>query len=266
VEVCCEDRTGPVWRVALKPDDGEDVTVTVGGLEQLEAILDAAHESEACRVLVLDGTPGCFCRGMDLQVATTTSEAERSKGSQLFAEGLCRLRGARQLVVAAVDGDAVAGGLGLAVAADVVIATERSAFGLPELMLGLLPAMVLPLLMERVGAHQARRLALGAVSIPAARAGAIGLVDELVDDDAALERKVRAIVKNALRVQPDAVAELKRFTADIASMHYRDAVHAGRALTDERLARPETLAAITDFLSGEPLPWLDRYRPGKPKP
>jgi len=269
VQVSCEDQGGPVWRVALEPDsaqDGaEDVTVTVGGMEQLEAILEAAEASDACRVIVLDGRPGCFCRGMDLQDATTITAAERSRGSRLFAECLCRLRGARQLVVAAVDGDAVAGGLGLAAAADVVIATDRSAFGLPELMLGLLPAMVLPLLRERMGAHQARRLALGATSIPAEHAQALGLVDERCADAAALDKKVRAVVKTALRLQPDAVAELKRFTADIASMDHRDAIHAGRAVTDERLARPETMAAIQGFLAGDPVPWLDRYRPGKPQ-
>ncbi|RLB51492.1 MAG: hypothetical protein DRI90_22905 [Deltaproteobacteria bacterium] len=264
MKVCCEDQSGPVWRVALLPDEGQDVTITLSGLEQLDIILSTAAEAASCRVIVLDGAPGCFCRGMDLQSASDLPEAERQVGSRLYAESLCRLREARQLIVAAVDGDALAGGLGLVAAADLVIATERSIFGLPELMLGLLPAMVLPLLMERIGRHQARRLALGAVSIAAPRALSLGLVDELVEDAEQLERKLRSVLKSALRVQPDAVAELKRFTTEIAFMTLRDAVAAGKALTDERLSRPETLAAIDDFLSGEPLPWLDRYRPARP--
>ncbi len=264
MQVCCQDKSGPAWRVALLGDEGEDVTITLSGLEQLDAIIKAAAGADGCRALVLDGAPGCFCRGMDLQVVGDLSEAERRTGSRLFAECLCGLRGARQLVVAAVDGDALAGGLGLVAAADVVVATERSTFGLPELMLGLLPAMVLPLLMERVGRQGARRLALSTASVASQRALAIGLVDELVEGPDQLERKVRSVLKNALRVQPDAVAELKRFTAEIAFMDYRDAVAAGRALTDERLSRPDTLAAISDFLSGEPLPWLDRYRPAQP--
>jgi enoyl-CoA hydratase/carnithine racemase len=263
VKVSCEDQSGPVWRVALLPDEGEDVSITLGGLVELTAIIDGAAEAQHCRALVLDGSPGCFCRGMNLQVATTIAETERQEGSRLFAECLCRLRGARQLVIAAIDGDALAGGLGLVAAADVALATERSIFGLPELMLGLLPAMVLPLLMERIGAQPARRLALSAASVTAQRAFAIGLVDELVADPEQLERKLRSVLKATLRVQPDAVAELKRFSAEIAFMDYRDAVMAGRALTDERLSRPDIREAISDFLSGEPLPWLDRYRPNR---
>jgi len=261
MKVCCSDTSGPVWRIALTPSRGDDVTLTLAGLRALEHLLVRAADSAVCRVIVLEAAAGGFCRGMDLQLVLTLTAAERREGSASFAACLQHLRGGPRFVVAAIDGAAIAGGLGLGAAADLAIATEASSFGLPELVLGLVPAMVLPLVMERVGPQRARRLALGVGSIDATAALGVGLIDELVGDRAALERAVRRAIKGALRLQPDAVASLKRFATEAAGELRAAAIARGRALTDERLERPEVLAAIRGFGDGEPAPWLERYRP-----
>lgn len=252
-----------MWRIALIPPPGSEVTLTVQGLAALERLLGEGEQNERCRVMVLEAPAGGFCRGMDLQVVLALSPEERRAGSASFAACLERLRGGRKMTVALVDGAAVAGGLGLAAACDWVLATEASRFGLPELTLGLVPAMVLPLIIERAGAQAARRLALGAGSVGAEAALRAGLVDGLAPEGAGLERAVRRVIKTALRLQPDAVASLKRLLTVAAREPRAAAIERGRALTDERLERPEVLAAIAGFGDGEPAPWLERHRPGR---
>jgi len=253
--------SGSVWRVRLEPDEeGGDVTVTAAGMEQLRA----AEESTACRALVLEATGDSFCRGMDLEGVARAGDAgaeEPSLGVALYAECLSALRDCRKCVIAVVDGAALGGGVGLAAAADVVVATERAVFGLPEVMVGLIPAMVLPVLMERVGVQTARRLAMGAASISARRAYELGLCDELCEDATKVDKVLRRLLKNVLRVEPGAVAEGKSCTSKIANRSCREGIEAGRAHTTESLTRDRTLAGIRAFVAGESLPWQERYRP-----
>ena len=138
-----------VWRVVLDASPGRDVALLDGpGLAQLDAILAAASNHDGLRVLVLESrAPGSFCAGMDLQ---GLSGAASDPGAAMAAYASClrRLRALRGVVVAVVDGAAVGGGVGLAAAADIALASERASFALPELTWGLMPAMVLPVLRE----------------------------------------------------------------------------------------------------------------------
>jgi enoyl-CoA hydratase/carnithine racemase len=266
MRVRCQDTVSSVWRARFEPDtDDGDVTVTAGGMGELLALLARAEEAPSCRVIVLEATGSSFCRGMDLDGVARGGE-DPADGVRLYAECLSALRHSSRLVIAVVDGDALGGGVGLAAAADILLATRRAVFGLPEVMVGLIPAMVLPVLFERIPPQKARRLAVGAASISADRAHELGLVDELVDDGAEVERALRPLLRNALRTSPAAVSALKRFTAEVAPMGCREGIEAGRAHTTTSLSQPEVLSGIRAFVAGEPLPWQERYRPSGTEP
>ncbi|MBI4700510.1 MAG: enoyl-CoA hydratase/isomerase family protein [Deltaproteobacteria bacterium] len=255
------EQAGPVWRIELGPGGRDEVTITCEGLQELLDLLAEAERAAECRVLVLQAGTGGFCRGMDLATLAADPERETSVGLPRYAACLRALRESSKVVVALVDGAALGGGLGLAASADVLLATSRSSFGLPELMLGLVPAMVLPVLMQRLAPQKARLLALRLGVIDGAEARRIGLVDELCADEGAMERALRAELKNLLRIRPDAVPALKRFAALAATLDPADAVEAGRRLTAERTVQAETVAAVRSFVAGEPLGWLARYWP-----
>ncbi len=282
MRVSCEERGGSVWRLHLRSEGDDDATLDTVALDDLDAILDAADaEDSGCRVLVLEGEAGRFCVGMsgasvagdgsdsgtDTETDGGTDAAidaaidaatDAATGVARYASCVKRLRLGPPAVVAIVDGPALGGGLGLAAAADTVIGTSRARFGLPETRVGLLPAMVLPLVAERMPAQKARRLALGGPALDADEAARLGLVDRVVEDVAAAEKALFAELRQLLRLSPAAVAELRRFSASSVTMALDAAIDAGAAITSRGVADPDVRAAIHASLEGEAPVWLER--------
>ncbi|MFG1691273.1 enoyl-CoA hydratase/isomerase family protein [Gemmatimonadota bacterium] len=250
----------PVRRIGLGPGEETEVLIDVQGVAALAAALEDAEKDPSCRVMVVEGTPGVFCSGMDLGFATSATEQELLDQVRGFARCLAMMRSSKRVVISVVDGEAVGGGVGLAAAADVCLATERSSFALPELVLGLVPAVVLPVLLHRVLPQKVRLMCFSAAIRPA-EALAWGLVDRVVEGPGELEKAVRSAIKHCLRCSPRAVAELKAVSAgggrDLPEALEAGAEHMVRWFLDDEA----TLRALEGFLDGEALPWFDRYRP-----
>jgi len=244
---------GSVWRLRLERGDAEDVLLDPDGLARLADALRDAEGVADCRILILEGTPGSFCKGMDLAFAVA-HPAEAREGVHAFARGLLALRQSTRVVVAAIDAPVAGGGVGLAAAADIAIATKDSSFALPELVLGLLPAVVLPVLLERMPPQKARAVALGG-TVDARAAARLGLIDRYVEGPAELEAAVRATIKHVLRCNPDAVAGLKRLSREQEALDLRRALELGAERTAEILDDREALRHIGAFLGGESPPW-----------
>lgn len=253
---------GSVWRVTLEPSPkSEDVVLDGDGLDSLHQLLDRA-ETEQCRVLVLQGQAGQFCKGMDLRFLTQHAGEDLSRRLESYARCMARIRDARHAVVAVVDGDAMGGGVGMAAAADYVIATSRAVFAFPEVVLGLIPAMVLPLLCQRMPPQKARWLALSGSKVKAAEALALGLADHVAEGPIEIEQRLRSIIKQLLRANPRSVAKLKSFSSQVSSLPCAEALQAGAEHTAKDLLELETIAAIRGLLAGESPPWFERYKPG----
>ena len=121
--------------------------------------------------------------------------------------------------------------------------------------------MVLPLLCERMPVQKARWMALSSRSVKAEEALTIGLVDELVEGPIELEQTLRRTLKRLLRASPRALARVKRYTSEIATLDRVDALELGARQTANDLIELETIAAIRGFMAGESPPWFERYRP-----
>jgi len=210
----------------------------------LHAAIDAAGQ----RVLLLEGAEGVFCRGMDL--AGLADDADPAASARAFARCLEALRFSPCPTIALVDGAALGGGLGLAASCDVVLATPRATFGLPELLFGLLPAIVLPVVLERVSSQRLRLLALRGHAVTADQAHALGLVDEVIPPDGLAKASSRW-ARTLLRADPRAVALLKQDAAP----NLTAGLERGASLTAERLHDAAVLALARDFADGG-APWL----------
>ena len=251
-----------VCRIQLRAGASGQTLLTREGVRDLASALDEADFSAACRVIIIEGTAGSFCHGMDISYLIAHPEADVTEEAGVFAGCLNRLRESTKIVLSVVDGPALGGGVGLVAASDIAIASSRASFGLPETVLGLIPAIILPLIQERMPAQKARLLALS-TNIDAERALSLGLIDHLVADPERLERRVRQVVKHLLRTCPEAVAGLKALSGQIAGMARAEALRVGVERTAAMISDRERLAALSAFFDGEPLPWFETYRPAK---
>lgn len=254
-----EGLDSPVWRAWLVPDSEGVVAVGGPGIAALEQLLLRIEAEPHCRALVLASDGGEFCRGMDLRMLTDAGAAERHAAIAGFARCLELLRGLRVPSLCLVEGAALGGGVGLAAACDLVIASNVASFALPELLLGLIPAVVLPVIAERTSPVRARWLALSGETLTASAAQQLGLVDELTSD---ASRTLAARLKRLLRASPAAITRLRAFSAEIAGLPLAQALAAGVARTSADTADPEVVAAVTGFVAGVAPPWFARYRPG----
>jgi enoyl-CoA hydratase/carnithine racemase len=262
MRVSCDREVEAVWRVQLAPPaDGGETLIDREGVTELLRVLEASEADHACRVLVIEGA----CKGLDLAGLIPASGEAGDLREQVhrFAACLTRLQGSTKVVISTVDGDAAGGGVGIAAAADLLIATSRSTFGLPELVLGLIPSLVLPLLMQRMPTQRARRLCLSGTSVGAGEAQALGLVDQVVDPPDDLERSLRQVLKQVLRMHPGSISGLKELQAQILDRPCPEALSIGADRTSDLLEDPDRIAAARAFLEGERPPWFDRYRPSR---
>lgn len=211
-------------------------------VRELAADLQRASASTA-PVVVLEGRDGGFCGGLDLSMP---GSFEARTGIAAFVECLHVLRELPKATIALVDGAAIGGGVGLAAACDLVIASEHATFGLPELLYGFVPAIALPFLQERLPPQKLRLAGLCARTFTAAEAVQCGIADILASD---LSAELRAAVRSFSRVQPSAVAKWKRFSAPPRSS-------SGLEVTVGTLEDPHVAKRVRTFLAEGTAPWL----------
>jgi isohexenylglutaconyl-CoA hydratase len=182
-------------------------------VEELRTALAEAEAEPAIRVLVLRGKGGTFCAGGDIADMSKARQAVVEDGddpiarvSTVFGE-LCLAYSRTPLaLVTVVEGGALGGGFGLACVSDICIASQNASFGLPETSLGLVPAQIMPFLVERLGYSEAKRLAVLGGRIDAAEALRIELVHEMAQD---VEAPLAATCTQILRNPPEALAATK---------------------------------------------------------
>jgi polyketide biosynthesis enoyl-CoA hydratase PksH len=222
-------------------------------LVQLHAALERA-ETEGRRLWVLDGEGDQhFCSGMDLEELVSDAAPGGSDDStpSLYGSLLRRMSLSPCVVVARVKGAVSAGGVGLVAASDLAYATPRATFVLPEVMWGLLPAMVAPYLIRRTGFQPAYAMSLTTEPMSAAKALEVRLLDGVWDD---LDRPERSLAARIARSRPATIAELKRYFRRCWIVD--DETEDGAAATTSRLAGDAVVrAGILGFVRDRRLPW-----------
>jgi len=227
----------------------------------LTACADAAKDP-SLRFIVLSGRGGAFCAGGDLGGFATLVGKPLPAGeidpllamNMRFGDLLHALSGLPQWLIAAVDGPAMAGGLGLVCCADVVIASPRASFATPEVTLGIVPAQIAPFVWRRLGPRPARQCLLQARRYDADEALAIGLADEIADD---LGAAVTAQLVRLRATAPDAVAATKRLlkTLDLHAM--KDVRGEGARAFAASLRSPEASEGLAAFAKKRAPRWLE---------
>jgi methylglutaconyl-CoA hydratase len=219
------ERDGPVLRLTLNRPDVRNAFD-----EELIAALSAAAsqaaEDRTLRAAVLAGAGKTFSAGADIgwmSKAVAYTQRENLRDAEDVVRMLERLDTLPMPVIARVQGAALGGGVGLAAVCDIVIAAEDTTFALSEVRLGILPAVVAPYVVRKIGTSAARELFLTGARFTAARAKEIGLVHEVVpanDLDAAVTRRL----SDVLAAGPKAVGLAKALIREIAGANPRDVI------------------------------------------
>jgi methylglutaconyl-CoA hydratase len=210
------------------------------------------------RAIILAARGPAFCAGADLnwmkKMAGYTRAENRADAAQL-AEMLRVIYACPKPVVAKVQGDCYAGGMGLVAACDIAVAGEKANFCLSEVKLGLIPATISPYVIKAMGENAARRYFLTAERLSAQEAKRIGFVHEVVGDEA-LDSTVDGIVKALVANSPNAVREAKRLVRDVAGAPVSDTLIADTAerIADIR-ASEEGREGVKSFLEKRKPTW-----------
>lgn len=195
-------------------------------LAELAAALDRAEADPAVRVLLLRAEGKDFCAGMDIGHLETTlgySYEELLDDARQLGDLLVRMRRCARPIVAAVHGNALAGGAGLATACDLVLATEDAHFGYPEVHLGFVPAIVMNLLVRAVGEKQAFELVARGDRIEAREAHRLGLVNRLFSRHTFADDALAYCVELAQR-PPTSITLSKRLLYEIEQLDFSEGV------------------------------------------
>lgn len=219
-----DDRT---YRTLLLERDADWLTIWFNRPEQrnalsnemfaeLRAVIDTVAEDGGLRGVTLRGKGGVFCAGGDLKgfkkifQGNVGSEEEAARFNREAGVLFDKINSLPQVVVMLVEGAAMAGGLGMVCAGDVVLVARNARFAITETTLGLPPAQIAPFLVDRLGLRATRRLTLTASRFTGADAASLGLADFVADDAADLEALEAGIRKQVRECAPMANAITKK--------------------------------------------------------
>ena len=256
LELQHEQSVATVW--LNRPDVRNAFNETT--IEELTGVFRALDGDGSVRAVVLAARGPAFCAGADLNWMKRMagySHAENLADAAGLAAMLRAIDDCGKPVVARVQGDCYAGGMGLAAACDIVVAADAAHFCLSEVKLGLIPATISPYVVRAMGAQAARRYFITAERFSAAEAQRMGLAHECVPAGA-LDETVDALLKALLAASPQAVVQAKRLVRDVAGQPLTDALVQDTVvrIADIR-ASEQGREGVQSFLEKRKPSWLD---------
>ena len=236
------ERTGPggaVARVTLSRPDVHNAFDASLIAELRTTFAALAREGPAdLRAVVLLGDGPSFCAGADvawMRAAMSLDVEGNEQDAMAMADMFEAIDACPAPVVARVHGTALGGGMGLCAVSDVVIAESGTRFGFTETRLGILPAVISPFVIAKIGETHARALFPGGRRFDAVRAQRIGLVHEVVEGEAALDAAVDAAVADILAAGPTAARAAKSVVREVRGVGHGSAKwHTARVIARQR--------------------------------
>jgi methylglutaconyl-CoA hydratase len=226
-------------------------------IEELTQALEAAGGNPHCRVVIITGAGSAFCAGLDLEVLRANVEAGEEAALE-DAERIARLfrtlHECPRPTIAAVNGAAVAGGMGIATICDLTLAVPEAKFGYTEVRIGFIPAIVSAYLRMQIGDKRARDLLLTGRLMSAQEAAALGLVTRVVPEPE-LMREARSVAEKLTRNSPAAMAATKRLVSRFAERRLLDDVEAAIRASVQMRAHGEFREGVTAFLEKREPKW-----------
>lgn len=220
--------------------------------------------ADGLRAVVLGGDGPSFCAGADIawmRAAMQLDVEGNEQDAMAMADMFAAIDTCPVPVVARVQGAALGGGMGLCAVADLVIAESGAKFGFTETRLGILPAVIAPFVIAKVGETHARALFPGGRRFDALRAQRIGLVHEVVEGEPALDTAVDGAITDILAAGPTAARAAKSIIREVRGLGHGSAKwHTARVIARQRTS-PEAQEGFSAFTEKRRPAW----QPGSPE-
>lgn len=223
-----------------------------------QAIHDLRMEKPA-RAIVITGAGTAFCAGMDLEEMQETADGpspleQWGADAEAYRNVVLAMLETTKPIIAAVNGPAVAGGAGLVLASDIVIAANEATIGFPEPRRGIVAGVVAPLLAYRIGAGQAARMLLSSMLFKAPEAHRIGLYHELISQDQVWAR-ASAIATECAAGAPQAVQLTKRLLTETIGEDLLAQLASGAATSATARTTDAATEGLTAFMEKREPKW-----------
>jgi methylglutaconyl-CoA hydratase len=228
-------------------------------LAELSQAFSDLHGERKVRAVVLAGSGPAFCAGMDLAEMHATNQspdalAQWQADAVAFRDLLEMMLIFPKPLIAAVNGPAMAGGAGLMLACDMVVAAEEAKFGLPEPRRGLVAGIVAPLLAFRIGAGRAAYLLLSTRVVDATEGHRLGLFHEVVSADH-LWARANELAKECAASAPEALLLTKRMLNETIGELLPTLLSAGAAVSATARTTEAAAEGLAAFLEKREPRW-----------
>ena len=252
--------TGAVGTIVLNRPDRRNA-LSRAMLAQIAEAFGDLHLEKRVRAIVVTGAGTSFCAGMDLHemhATATMSDEEKSQDwgdtAEAYRELVTQMIELPKPIIASVNGPAVAGGAGLVLASDIVVAAPPAQFGLPEPRRGIIAGIVAPLLAFRAGGGTAARLLLTSALYPADEIHRLGIYHELCDEPR-LWARCAQLAEECAAGAPEALQLTKRLLYETIGELLSTQLNVGAAMSATSRTTEAAQEGLTAFIEKRKPEW-----------
>lgn len=227
-------------------------------VEELKQAFDIAAQNDLVKVIVLRATGDAFCAGADLgylQKLQQFTYEENVADSNHLKELFLKIYTLSKIVIAQIQGHALAGGCGLAAVCDFSVAVQGSKFGYTEVKIGFIPAIVMVFLLRRIGEGRSKQLLLSGELISAEEAQQVGLINYISSAEMLEEEVLRLATRLITTNSSQSMASTKQMIAAVQTMPLEQALEYASTMNAKARASEDCQRGIAAFLNKEKIIW-----------
>lgn len=246
------EKNDPVVTITFN-QQGHNNSITRQFLDEMTMMFNIIEKQNDCNVVILKGTNRFFCTGMDFNELISSEKCESADilFANKYKDLLKQIMEVPKIVISEVEGKAIAGGVGFVAASDIVIADYKATFSLSEALWGLLPSIVIPFLIRRIGFHKAYYMTLTTMAINAEEAFKIDLIDKLTDN---IEIEEQQLVERISKLTTDSIKRIKEYYSYFFEMS-DSILERATKLSSSLFENDEVRANINNYIKYKRFPW-----------
>ncbi len=227
-------------------------------VQDLKDLFSEAEASDEAKIIVLRANGDAFCAGADLaylkELQSNTFE-ENIADSNHLKELFEQIYHNKKVVIAQVEGHAIAGGGGLATVCDFVFSVPEAKFGFTEVKIGFVPAIISVFILRKIGEMRTKELLLTGDLVTANKAKALSLINYVYDKDD-IEDEVQSFAEKLINnCSGDSLGLTKELLANVSSMGYKEGLNYASEMNANARSSKDCVAGISAFLNKDKIIW-----------